>query len=208
MSIARTRTAAIAAGLLLVIASGAHAAPDNPAPQTRSEQQIRQDRDNADRLIAAGAAPTARALLHSLCFDDADDVSCQNYGVMAMTGEGGAPDQAEGRAAFARGCDLHLLAACQNLADALVAGEGGAVDDVRALALYLGLCQRGYGGRNCHRAAMMVEDGRGMTRPDRAKALEGYAAGCAKRFRPSCTREAELRQEIERDGANIETEGQ
>jgi len=127
---------------------------------------------------------------------------------MAMTGEGGAPDQADGRAAFARGCDLNLLAACQNLADALVAGEGGPVEDVRALALYLGLCQRGYGGRNCHRAAMMVEDGRGMTQPDRVKALEGYAAGCAKRFRPSCTREAELRQEIERDGANIEPEGQ
>ncbi|MBY8338305.1 hypothetical protein KYN89_14745 [Alteriqipengyuania sp. NZ-12B] len=208
MSIARTRTAAFAAGLWLALVSGAHAAPDDPAPQTRSEQQIRQDRDNADRLIAAGAAPTARALLRSLCFDDADDVSCQNYGVMAMTGEGGAPDQADGRAAFARGCDLNLLAACQNLADALVAGEGGPVEDVRALALYLGLCQRGYGGRNCHRAAMMVEDGRGMTQPDRAKALKGYAAGCAKRFRPSCRREAELRREIERDGAKIETEGQ
>lgn len=208
MSIARTRTAAFAAGAWLVLVSGAHAASDAPAPQTRSEQQIRQDRENADRLIAAGAAPTARPLLRSLCFDDADDVSCQNYGVMAMTGEGGAPDQADGRAAFARGCDLNLLAACQNLADALVAGEGGPVEDVRALALYLGLCQRGYAGRNCHRAAMMVEDGRGMTQPDRVKALEGYAAGCAKRFRPSCTREAELRQEIERDGANIEPEGQ
>lgn len=208
MSIARTRTAAIVAGLWLVLVSGAHAAPDNPAPHTRSEEEVRQDRENADRLIAAGAAPTARALLRSLCFDDADDVSCQNYGVMAMTGEGGAPDQADGRAAFARGCDLNLLAACQNLADALVAGEGGPVEDVRALALYLGLCQRGYGGRNCHRAAMMVEAGRGMTQPDKAKALEGYAAGCAKRFRPSCTREAELRQEIERDGANIEPEGQ
>ncbi|MEL7707689.1 hypothetical protein AAG593_03655 [Citromicrobium bathyomarinum] len=208
MSIARTRTAAFAAGAWLVLVSGAHGASDAPAPQTRSEQQIRQDRENADRLIAAGAAPTARPLLRSLCFDDADDVSCQNYGVMAMTGEGGAPDQADGRAAFARGCDLNLLAACQNLADALVAGEGGPVEDVRALALYLGLCQRGYGGRNCHRAAMMVEDGRGMTQPDRVKALEGYAAGCAKRFRPSCTREAELRQEIERDGANIEPEGQ
>ena len=208
MSIACIRNAAIAAGLCLALVSGAHAAPDDPAPQTRSEQQVRQDRENADRLIAGGAAPTARPLLRSLCFDDADDVSCQNYGVMAMTGEGGAPDQADGRAAFARGCDLNLLAACQNLADALVAGEGGPVEDVRALALYLGLCQRGYGGRNCHRAAMMVEDGRGMTQPDRVKALEGYAAGCAKRFRPSCTREAELRQEIERDGANIETEGQ
>ncbi len=208
MSIACIRNAAIAAGLWLALVSGAHAAPDDPARQTRSEEEVRQDRENADRLIAAGAAPTARPLLRSLCFDDADDVSCQNYGVMAMTGEGGAPDQAGGRAAFARGCDLNLLEACQNLADALVAGEGGPVEDVRALALYLGLCQRGYGGRNCHRAAMMVEDGRGMTQPDRVKALEGYAAGCAKRFRPSCTREAELRQEIERDGANIEPEGQ
>ena len=152
MSIACIRNAAIAAGLCLALVSGAHAAPDDPAPQTRSEQQVRQDRENADRLIAGGAAPTARPLLRSLCFDDADDVSCQNYGVMAMTGEGGAPDQAGGRAAFARGCDLNLLEACQNLADALVAGEGGPVEDVRALALYLGLCQRGYGGRNCHRA--------------------------------------------------------
>ena len=205
MSIAKPRTAAIAAGLWLVLVSGAHAAPDDPAPPTRSAQQIRQDRESADRLIAGGFAQTARPMLRALCFDDADDVSCQNYGVMAMTGEGGAPDPADGRAAFARGCDLNLLEACQNLADALVAGDGGPVEDVRALALYLGLCQRGYGGRNCHRAAMMVENGRGMTQPDRVKALEGYAAGCAKRFRPSCTREAELRREIERDGAPIET---
>ncbi|NCP17559.1 MAG: sel1 repeat family protein [Erythrobacter sp.] len=154
----------------------------------RSAQQIRQDRELADRMIGFGNAAGAREILARLCHEDGDDIACQNLGVMAMTGEGGEVDMAAGRAAFARGCDLQLPEACQNLADALVNGEGGPVEDVRALSLYYQLCTRGYGGRNCHRAAMMIETGRGVTEPDAAKAQEAYARACDLGFRPACQR--------------------
>ena len=151
-------------------------------------QEIRRDRENADSLIRFGQPATAREILQTLCYDDGDDVACQNLGVMAMTGEGGVVDMAAGRAAFARGCDLQLPEACQNLADALVSGDGGPVEDVRALSLYLELCQRRYGGRNCYSAALMIEEGRGVTHPDAAKAQEGYRSACDMRYRPACDR--------------------
>tara|TARA_R100001129_G_scaffold161435_1_gene126349 strand:- start:400 stop:993 length:594 start_codon:yes stop_codon:yes gene_type:complete len=154
----------------------------------RSEQDIRRDREKADSPLRFGDAAGARALLSTLCHEEGDDIACQNLGVMAMTGEGGEVDMAAGRAAFSRGCDLQLLEACQNFADALVNGEGGPVDDVRALSLYFQLCQRRYGGRNCYRAAMMIEQGRGVTHPDAGKAQEGYRSACEMRFRPACDR--------------------
>jgi len=177
------------AGLLCApIATGADAQSVETGSTARSAQQIRQDRELADRMIGFGNAAGARDILVRLCHQDGDDIACQNLGVMAMTGEGGEVDMAAGRAAFARGCDLQLPEACQNLADALVNGEGGPVEDVRALSLYYQLCQRGYGGRNCHRAAMMIETGRGVTQPDAAKAHEAYERACDLGFRPACQR--------------------
>ena len=178
-----------AVGTILLSLPATGGASDPVEDRTaRSEQDIRHDREKADSLLRFGDAAGARALLSRLCHEDGDDIACQNAGVMAMMGEGGSVDMAAGRAAFSRGCDLQLLEACQSLADALVNGEGGPVEDVRALSLYLRLCQRRYGGRNCYRAAMMIEEGRGMTHPDAAKAQEGYRSACEMRYRPACDR--------------------
>jgi len=177
---------AIALCLPAAASAGGQSAEAEKTPRTA--QEIRRDRENADSLIRFGQPATAREILQTLCYDDGDDVACQNLGVMAMTGEGGDVDMAAGRAAFARGCDLQLLEACQNLADALVSGDGGPVEDVRALSLYLELCQRRYGGRNCYRAALMIEEGRGVTDPDAARAQEGYRSACDMRYRPACDR--------------------
>ncbi|MEL7691005.1 hypothetical protein [Citromicrobium bathyomarinum] len=182
---------ALAIALSTPVAASAGGQTANADKTPRTAQEVRKDRDEADRLIRFGQSATAREILQALCHDDGDDVACQNLGVMAMTGEGGEIDMAAGRAAFARGCDLQLLEACQNLADALVSGDGGPVEDVRALSLYLQLCERRYGGRNCYRAAMMIEQGRGVTHPDAAKAREGYRSACDMRYRPACDRVGE-----------------
>ncbi|MAK99787.1 MAG: hypothetical protein CL805_11860 [Citromicrobium sp.] len=179
---------ALAVALCMPVAASAGGQSAGAEKMPRTAQEIRRDRENADSLIRFGQPATAREILQTLCYDDGDDVACQNLGVMAMTGEGGDVDMAAGRAAFARGCDLQLLEACQNLADALVSGDGGPVEDVRALSLYLELCQRRYGGRNCYFAALMIEEGRGVTHPDAAKAQEGYRSACDMRYRPACDR--------------------
>ena len=137
---------ALAVALCMPVAASAGGQSAEAEKTPRTAQEIRRDRENADSLIRFGQPATAREILQTLCYDDGDDVACQNLGVMAMTGEGGVVDMAAGRAAFARGCDLQLPEACQNLADALVSGDGGPVEDVRALSLYLELCQRRYGG--------------------------------------------------------------
>ena len=170
---------ALAVALCMPVAASAGGQSAEAEKTPRTAQEIRRDRENADSLIRFGQPATAREILQTLCYDDGDDVACQNLGVMAMTG---------GRAAFARGCDLQLPEACQNLADALVSGDGGPVEDVRALSLYLELCQRRYGGRNCYSAALMIEEGRGVTHPDAAKAQEGYRSACDMRYRPACDR--------------------
>lgn len=158
-------------------------------------KRIRDLYEDADRLSKLGDAAGARAILQALCFEDADDVACQNYGVMAMTGEGGGVDMAEGRRAFLIACDQGLLKACQNYADALLNGEGGPVDDPGALEIYVELCQKKYGGRNCFRAARMIEDGRGVTQPDRAKAYEGYMAACRQLYTEGCLRATDMKKE-------------
>lgn len=154
----------------------------------RDDQAIEQDRESVRQFMRLGLPDQARPILRSLCFEDSDATACQNYGVMAMTGEGGATDMTDGRAAFRKGCDGRLFKSCQNYADALVNGEGGAVDDPGALGIYLWLCQNSYGARNCFRAASMVEEGRGVTEADPAKAQEGYRRACELRFRPACER--------------------
>ena len=78
------------------------------------ERRIRKQRSEADRLAKLGDAAGARSVLQALCFEDADDVACQNYGVMAMTGEGGSVDMPDGRRAFLIACNKNLLKGCQN----------------------------------------------------------------------------------------------
>lgn len=160
-----------------------------------SENRIREQRAEAAQLAKVGDAAGARTILQRLCHDDSDDVACQNYGVMAMTGEGGSVNMVEGRKAFLIACEKNFLKACQNYADALLNGEGGTIDDPRALGIYVKLCQKQYGGRNCFRAAKMIEDGRGVTRPDRAKAYEGYMAACRQLYTEGCLRATDMKKE-------------
>lgn len=165
--------------------------------QLADPDRVRKELADAERLASFGDPTGARAILRRLCHEDGEDVACQNYGVMAMTGEGGSVDMAEGRAAFSTGCEKGFLLACQNYADALLNGEGGPLDDPRALSLYLKLCQKNYGGRNCYRAAQMVEDGRGVTHPDKAKALEGYKVACKQHYIKGCHRASDIEGEIQ-----------
>lgn len=158
------------------------------AADQRTDQAIEQNRESVRQFMRVDLPDQARPILRRLCFEDSDATACQNYGVMAMTGEGGATDMADGRTAFRKGCEGGLFASCQNYADALLNGEGGAVDDPGALGIYLWPCQNSYGGRNCFRAASMVEEGRGVTEADPVKAQEGYRRACDLRFRPACER--------------------
>lgn len=166
-----------------------------PCQLPDNENRIRKQRAEAAQLSKFGDAAGARTILQRLCHEDSDDVACQNYGVMAMTGEGGSVDMVEGRAAFLIACQKNLLKACQNYADALLNGEGGPVDDPGALSLYAELCRRKYGGRNCFRAAKMIEDGRGVTHADRAKAYEGYMAACRQLYTKGCLRATDMKKE-------------
>lgn len=166
-----------------------------PCQLPDNENRMRLKREEAGQLASLGDHAGARAILQRLCREDADDVGCQNYGVMAMTGEGGSVDMAEGRKAFMIACEQDLLKACQNYADALLNGEGGPVDDPGALGLYMQLCQKKYGGRNCFRAAKMIEDGRGVTHADRAKAYEGYMAACRQLYTKGCLRATDMKNE-------------
>lgn len=166
-----------------------------PCQLPDNENRIRQQRAEADQLSKFGDAAGARAILQRLCYEDSDDVACQNYGVMAMTGEGGSVDMTDGRKAFRIACENNFLKACQNYADALLNGEGGPIDDPGALGIYVQLCQKKYGGRNCFRAAQMIEDGRGVTHPDRAKAYEGYKAACRQLYTKGCLRATDMESE-------------
>ncbi|APG62877.1 hypothetical protein LPB140_08840 [Sphingorhabdus lutea] len=126
---------------------------------------------------------TARALYAKGC-DKNIAISCNNYAVMLLQGQGGALKQVEARAFFDVACTAGNLDACANYGYMQLSGIGGPEDFAKASVLLQESCEKGH-LLACDNWAYMMMNGLGVEK--NLKSAETiFAKGCAANQGNSC----------------------